>query len=297
MAKQSAKSTRFTRQSTQSKVQPVSTEARRKTIARIRLFLIMLLPVFILAFPFSLTNAHLISGSISYQTTWETGSIVRDTATKGWSVVNDLGYTVHVERGYIVTTSTTLNECDHTTGVVDWMSSLFSTSVAHAGHTSGGPDQAAILASHVESLTTLQPLQLGSVNVNEYSYCKGHYLVAQASSITRDLPQDVPMEGHSLYVEGTYQAPGSTDSVPFVIKTSVGDGALFNLKVLNVSDAMPSVHAVIGQVPVQITIRRHIDGLFSGVDFMKMDDDTRAQTVLDALIAHTEMIVTGGKWH
>src|SRR5258706_8563092 len=134
--------------------QPVS---RRQTVRR---YLIVLLPLFILAFPFSLMNAHLISGSISYQTTWETGHIIRSADQQSWSVVNDLGYTVNVTRGYIVSSHATLNECGHLTGVSDWLASLLSTSVAHAGHTSGGPDQAAIAASYAESLTALEPLQL-----------------------------------------------------------------------------------------------------------------------------------------
>jgi hypothetical protein len=268
--------------------QPLS---RRQAIRR---FLIVILPLFILAFPFSLMNAHLVSGSISYQTAWDLGQIVRSADNQSWSVVNDLGYTVNVTRGYIVSSHATLNECGHVTGVTDWLASLFSTSVAHAGHTSGGPDQAAIAASYVESLTALEPLQMGSVAVSEYSYCKGHYLIAQATPGTHNQPADVTMQGHSLYVEGTYQAPGSTAQIPFTIKTSLGNGNLYDLKITG-SDQL--VHAVISSAQVQITIRRHIDTMFNGVDFTRMDDETRTSMVLDALIVNTEMLMTGGKWH
>ena len=70
---------------------------QRQPISRriaIRRFLIILLPLIILAFPFSLMNAHLVTGSISYQATWDQGRITRSADLQSWSVVNDLGYTV-----------------------------------------------------------------------------------------------------------------------------------------------------------------------------------------------------------
>jgi hypothetical protein len=131
------------------------------------------------------------------------------------------------------------------------------------------------------------------VGVHEYSYCKGHYLVAQASTLTRDLPNDVPMFGHSINIEGIYQAPGSTDPIPFTVKTSDPNGKLFDLELATVTT---TVHGVIGADTLAITISRRVDGLFNHIDFATMDDAARAQIVLDNLIANTRMIVTGGKW-
>jgi hypothetical protein len=271
---------------------PKPADSRLKRLLRSRAITVFQVISVIVFVPLMFVVWHPISGTISYRTEWETGKTTL--ANGAWDVVNNRGYHIHVTKGYIVSYSTTLNECDHLTGIVDWLSSLVAPKVAQAGHTSGGPDPAAIKVAHVDSLTALQSIDLGTVTVNEYSYCKGHYLIARADDKTIGLPQDVDLIGSSVYIEGTYRAEDHSDSTAFVIKTGVANGALYDI---TPQDSTQKVNPVVGSTPIQIVIKRQLDSLFKDVDFATMDDAARAQAVLDALIGSTQMQVSGGKVH
>jgi hypothetical protein len=249
--------------------------------ARTRLFLSLITLTGLLMFvPVGLIVFHPVSGTIAYVAAWDTSGVTFD-AAGGWTTVSDLGYDVHVERGYVVTYSATMNACDHATGLLDWAASVFAPHRASAGHDTLGPDPAAVQPIVVASLTSPETSELGTVTVHEFSYCQGHALSARAAA------GDTAMAGLTLWIEGTYRAPGSTAETPFVLLTADAYGGLYDL---TGASGMP-VHAVVGR-PIRVTIERRLATLFDGVDFLHSPD--AAYETLKALMQGTRMIVSEG---
>jgi hypothetical protein len=236
-----------------------------------------------------ITQTHPIGGQVTYIADWSTEGITRITASGGWQTVNDLGYTVRVTKGYVVSAGATMVACEHLPGAWDWLLSVLSPTVIKAGH-SGDVDPAAIRLPQVESVVTLQPMTLDSLSVQEFSYCQGHYVIAAANERAVNLPADQEMVGASLFLEGTYQRAGQP-ATTFSIKTRSPNGLLFNLTATNTSEAR---HLVMGQAST-VTIRRNAARLFDGVNFAEMDDEARAQAILDSLLTHAQMLITDGK--
>ena len=231
------------------------------------------------------------SGEVTYQLDWEWGDAMP--TDEGWQVINDLGYTVNVTQGYLVSYSSTLIECEHSHGIFDWLFGMTAPSVAYAGHGEDDIDPAMLDTPHVESLHQPQTLMTGTVIVPEPSYCQGHYLVARGSSDTVGLPEDIEMYGTSLYIAGTYQANGSDEVMNFAVETSLANGDIIDL----MSETGDFIHAEISDETIEITITRQLDSLFDGIDFSTMPDDDIARSVLWALMDNTRLIVTGGAIH
>ena len=130
-----------------------------------------------------------------------------------------MGYTVTVERGYVVNYSMQLVECDHDhtheeASILDDLNLLPAT--ASAGHGGDGPDPSAIEVGIVESIGAPELTSLGTVETSDLiTYCGGHYLIAAGRDHLRDMPADVDMNGISLYVDGFYTAPGASQAILF----------------------------------------------------------------------------------
>ena len=231
-------------------------------------------------------------GTIQYEMAWAQDGVQFDDDGLGWSVETELGYTVHVETGYLVSYSVQLVECDdHTHNETSWLSDLFMPNTAYAGH-GGEIDPSLIGQPIVENLARPTDFSYGEVTAPSINYCQGHYLVARAYETAQNLPEDVDMQGTSVYLSGTYLALDSDTPQVFTIQTNLANGALTDL-VYNGHTA----HVAIGENIAQIRVVRELGSLFDTVNFAEMDADAQSQAVLWQLIATTRFEIVAGAVH
>lgn len=248
--------------------------------------------VLLLLAPAVLGNNVNVSGTITYDLSWNTDGVTF--TDDGWQVENNLGYTVEVERGYVVSYSVTANYCPHRHGLLANLLGFITPATAFAGHNSEH-DVAELTASYNESLIALETVTLGTVTVNEPSYCEGHYLIASTDTDAATLPDDVDMYATSLYIEGQYIAPDSTTAVPFTIQSPLAWGTI---QTLSENDSPDSIfHVTIGDTPVVLNFERQLASMFDGVDFSTMDERTQAMTILRALTDQVRMVIVEGQSH
>ena len=226
---------------------------------------------------------------VRYRLTWERDG-VRTTSDGGWEVANDLGYLVHVTRGWVTSYSMELVECpkdaaDATpwnVGDVLWPAL---ESPAWAGHMAGTPNPAAIRPMQVESLTDVEPHQAGTVTLAPQAYCKLHYLVARAGHDSPGLPPDLDMVDTTLHLDGIVRAPGASSDVPLTVHTALAYGQLFE----RAATPPAAIHVDSGLGAMEVEVRRHLGRMFDGVDFAKMADRAVALQILKALVDHVDV--------
>jgi len=208
----------------------------------------------------------------------------------GWSVTTDLGYRVHVTRGYVTSYSMELVECPRQSPTPiaragDVLRALAGEGTAFAGHSAGTPNPAAIRPMRIESLTSPAPAEVGDVLLQPQAYCQLHYLIARAGPDAVGFPGDVEMHDTSLHVEGTFRVPGGTTDMPFTVHTAVANGGLFD----RATGAREPMRFDTGTSALQVTVRRRLARMFDGVDFATMTDRMVASQILKALIDHVEV--------
>ena len=208
-----------------------------------------------------------------YELTWATDGVERD-ADGGWTVRNDLGYRVHVGRGWVTSYSTELVECPKEAS--GW--SLFA-GTAFAGHLAGTPNPAAVKPMRVESLTQPADGEAGVVTLAPQPYCQLHYLVARAGHDSPGLPAELDMVDTTLHVDGSYRAPHAATDTAFTIHTASAYGQLFPLRVDT------------GREGGDVVLRRRLASTFDGVDFARMPEKAIALQILRALVDHVAVEV------
>lgn len=223
--------------------------------------------------------------TITYRLDWDTtGTSQNDTGAWIWE--SDLGFSIELTSGYLVTYSLQLVEC-RTNGLatwIKWFGELLGPRSAFAGHSHTQQNPAAMTTAHVESLLTPHAQHAGTVVAPAASYCQSHYLIAGAPPGATGLPDDVNMLGTSVYLKGSYQAPGSPEWAPFKIHTALPNGLLAPLSPTGESLAAPMQTPI---TSVTLTTERSLRTLLNGVDFTTMNDDAIQRQVLTAIIAGT----------
>lgn len=232
-----------------------------------------------------------IKHRVKYALTWKADQWREHDDTGDRVLVNDLGYTIRLTRGYVVTRSTELVECPKTalSGLLalpmQLIAALAAPRAAYAGHSTGTPNPAAINIPRVESLTDAQSSIAGEVWLAPQVYCQVHYLIARADNNTVNLPHDPDMVDVSLHVEGTYRARGAAEEKPFLLRTTVANGRLFDLfPAGHVGDAAAKFRLDTGHDGADVVIRRDLDHLFSGVDFVAMPERLVVRQILQNMI-------------
>ena len=254
---------------------------QRYTMALLLMILIVMTPTLFSATP--------VSGEIRYTLAWDTEGIT--ITPNNWEVVNDLGYRVQVEQGYLVSNQTRLIACEHTHGLIEWLQHRLGMPKAQAGH-GADVDEAAIFDASVESLTAFTAISFGSVTVHEPSYCQAHYLAARALRDTRNLPTDTDLFNITLWVSGTYSDAERTN-VPFSISTNLNYGQIIPLQ----TPSLQSIHAEVGAQPVEVEIVRSVRHLFDGVDFVSMDEAQQGKAILWNMLKNLRAQVVSGQTH
>ncbi len=258
-------------------------------IPRLQRYIMALLLVILIVMTPTLFSTTPVSGEIRYTLAWDTEGITR--TANGWEVVNDLGYRVQVEQGYLVSNQTRLIPCEHTHGLIEWLQHRLGLRTAKAGH-GADVDEAAILDASVESLTAFTPFAFGSVTVHEPSYCQAHYLAARALRDTRNFPTDTDLFNITVWVSGTYSDAEQTN-VPFSISTNLNYGQIIPLQ----TPRLQSIHAEVGAQPIEVEVVRSVHHLFDGVDFVSMDGAQQGKAVLWNLLKNLRAQVVSGQTH
>lgn len=242
--------------------------------------------------PWVSTGAVPSAGTLTYRYEWGVEGVQFSPSEGTWSVQTDLGYEVVVERGYVVSASVQLTECEQHAGVMGrFWESLGLIPRARAGH-GGRRNPAAITQGVTESLVSLTDREAGSAHALSASYCGVHYLVAPGDAATRFLPENPQMVDRTLYVEGRWRAPGSSEWVAFVVDTSLNWGILTKLY-------PPGLYQYEGEERVVdtskggalVVVRRNAAWLFDGIDFQGLTEKQLSTRLLNAFFEATEIAV------
>jgi hypothetical protein len=231
------------------------------------------------------------TGNIVYQYDWQWGKAVPQTDGVGWGVTNDLGYRIRIQRGYITTANTELMACAHTHASANDTSivaALLGLRVAHAGH-GGQNDPSKLTQPQVESLTSPKTNVVIAVWGDEPTYCNVHYLIGYANESANNLPNEVNLVGTSLYLEGEYTAPGSDKLIAFKLQSPLAWGEAKALA--DPASGIDEKSGVKTGSNLHLIISRELGSMFDSLDFVHMNEQEQAKTVLRNLIAHTQVVL------
>lgn len=222
---------------------------------------------------------------VTYTAQWNRGGATL-VPGGGWTVTTDLGYQVEVRGGYMVSYRASLTACEAPSGD-STLARLWRGLGVSVAHASDGEelDPSATTRPQVEWLAAPTSILLGTLAFTSTQYCGIHYLVARGDGSTFQLPSDVGMIGRSLYLEGSYLAPGAHTPVEFVVDTSEGTGVLVPV------DAAVDETLLTGGGAAQVTIDRRLDTLTDRIDFSSIDPEGIAHEVLRNLARGTTVTV------
>ena len=255
--------------------------SRRTKVVLVGLFLLWLFLA-----PSVISRYLPVEGEIHYQLTWDAEGITQF-EDGSWQVVNDLGITVTVEKGYLASYSVQLLACEHEHGLLQGILGFLTISTVSAGHGDDDVNPSEVILPIVESLTDLSPIDYGQVTVNEPSYCEGHTIFVKAPNTALYLPEDVDFVEQTLYIEGTYQLPYG-DAQPFVAETNLNNGVLE--AIVSSSDNSKPVSVPIGGDVAHIQIQRGLANSFDDIDFDGMDSKVLGRAVLWNLVDAVEIV-------
>lgn len=258
---------------------------RSKTIRRIVILIIIwTIPLIALLLP---EETYPDEGQVSYTLAWNRGDA--ELTDGAWQWTTNLGYEVELTTAYLVAYEAQLTACEHSHGWFDW--ATLGVSTVSAGH--GDDSNASTWSrSQVENLIDLPTQAWGTVTVYEPTYCEAFFLIARGATDTINLPNEVDMYATSLYLEGRYTMPNSTDTIPFVLQTGHANGVLDEF-----SQNGDAVHIALSDEVLEVAITRSLDTLLDDIEFDSMDSDDAAFQVLRNIVNNTTFEVLSGKTH
>lgn len=225
--------------------------------------------------------------SIYYELGWQKEGIVQ-AADGGWSVTSDLGYEVQLDEGYLVSYSAQLVPCENDDPLLcrATLPSFLSTKLAHAGHSTGTADPSAIETAVVESLSSPVTLQFGAALAQPQRYCTLHYLAARADQDSQNLPSQPDLIGSSIYLKGSYRAPGQEDRTPFEVSS---DSAYGIISPLTLSEESEPTWLHSGTTSAYVLLERALDRMFDGIELSTTLDRNLPALVLKNLVSHSRL--------
>jgi hypothetical protein len=239
------------------------------------LVLVYALPVLALGIYKLLRPKTIQSGQVQYQLAWDTSGVQNSV----WKT--NLGYTVRLEQGFLVSYGVQLMACPHSHSWLETLlSGLGNSQTALAGHPSA-QDPAAQEIKQLESLTVPKSSSFAPSMVHEPNYCQGFYVVSKTVK---------QLDSKSLFLRGTYEKNGKTKA--FTIESDTAFGDLHPLV-----QAQKTVHVTIGAAPIRITFLRRLSGLFDNLEFESGTALERSLTVLRNLHKNTRVLVESGQAH
>lgn len=185
----------------------------------------------------------------------------------------DLGYGVLLEQGYITLASVEIQACPSTSAAIERLV----VSVAQA-HTEASPTR--LGEPHVESLlrADLEATDIGELNPPPGGYCLATVHFGPADDDATGLPENVEMVGLTVYLKGTFLAPGEHESQPFEIMSSGAEDAMLTLWEDATSNASLSLSAESPSGRLDIALL--YDGWLDGIHLATETDEDMAAEVL-----------------
>lgn len=227
----------------------------------------------------------MLTSRLTYFLGWDVGTALP--IEGGWQVTNDLGYTVAVTDGYLVTRRLELIACEQEAWVPDLLSVL-SPQPAFAGHGDGEADESQFDGAIRESLSQFPAaeVQLDPLDVPAGAYCQAHYLVAKPTTVVDD---DSP--ALTLFIEGTYIEPGDLTPQPFEIKTDLAWGTILDLQAEDNNGDRQAMFVITGNGDQAVAFERQLDSLFDGLDWASYSAEQVERTILRNLTEQTAVLV------
>jgi hypothetical protein len=228
---------------------------------------------------------------VRYILDWDWGMAQAASSTQGFRLVNDLGFEIEVEKAYLNSYRTGLVACEESElleasrtdpfkACVSETSTWSLMSIAHAGHSYEDGDPVVFTQGLVENFAQPKSIELASISVSDQKYCKLHYLIAKAKRDSLSLPSDVAMVDSTIYMSGSFVAPGDEESHSFEFLSSLADGVLsdFETTLINVDFQGADIHIV-----------RKLDLIFDGINLTELSDEEVAQSVLANIVSNTQI--------
>ncbi|MFT5684449.1 MAG: hypothetical protein ACI8RZ_005390 [Myxococcota bacterium] len=187
----------------------------------------------------------LLLESVTWRQTWETAGITR--SAEEWSTTTDLGYTVTITAGQLVTYNLGLLPCPEASA--GW--GLLGT--AHAAH---GPsiNATSLTAPQALDLLALSDATLDTCTFPPARYCSAEALIARADQHTRGVGGVTPVAGVSLALTGHWQR-GEVRQ-PFDMTTTLSTSSRADLDAL-----APGADALHAEVTLSLSPARMFDGI------------------------------------
>jgi hypothetical protein len=241
------------------------------------------------------------TGELRYVLEWDTDGV--EAETTGWSTTNDLGYRVHLRRGYLVSYNAELIACedeseDSTDGqgsetgsfqALSLLRNLAGSPLAWAGHPSE-TSPSATPHSMAEDLVAPQEIEFGYLSLPQGVFCSVHYLVARGDFETRGRPAMPDLDGTSIYLEGNYRSPGAAEDIEFVIETSLANGRIDPLVDLDGD----SIAFDAQEANLEVIVTRDLAVLLDEFDFDNMESDELEFQLARNVIEATRITVSIG---
>lgn len=231
------------------------------------------------------TGSPIVASGVRYRLVWRWGKAKR-LPGGGWRTINDLGYTVRVTKGRIVTRSIQLLPC-HGSEKLRFgglLRTLLGIGTAHAGHDLIRPDPSSTSAPVTESLTDpAESVALAPRPVTTPAYCHGHLVFAR----TGKLDTATGKAGRSLRLTGSYRKGKTGKWTPFSWETTSAFGSAYPLVSAKTGKAIKAL------IPkgFTVTVERRLDNLFDGINFATMPEIDAAYKVLENAATLARMLV------
>ena len=215
----------------------------------------------------------IVREEVRYTLDWDWGE-ARKHPSGGWTAVNDLGYSVHVTGGKVVTRGLELMPC-HTMPMASpaaLLRELLMPLTAHAGHGSLLPNQSKITTSYEEDLANPSATYLESRVVTHPEYCQAHYLIAR--------PKGTAPGTSALEAVGSWSRAPDGERQPFQFASPAAYGQVKDL---------PAPSSIVGGVDV--TVVRSLQTMFDGIDFAATEPAAVGSRIARTLVADAKIEV------
>ncbi len=211
-------------------------------------------------------------------------------------IVNDLGYRVHVDAGWIGSWGMTLVEClaadaspnspapepGSSTGELE----LASPWLVAEGHSTGADDPSAWVFAGVESLTEAGVVTSESLELTPTCYCQAHYLIgplseasegfAAAEAALTQIDPELSLAGASVVIVGSWEPPGGGEATPFVLRSEQSYGKILELELAVASRELDDA-------AIEVEILRDRGSMFDAIDFASASSDDASWQLLGNL--------------
>lgn len=199
---------------------------------------------------------------------------------------NNFGYHITLKAGYVTVSKISLNRCDSPVTVDD--------AQTPAMQQPSLPIVESVLRADFE------PLAVASLQPSPGSfYCNLLVSLEPATADATGLPNDTDIVGKTLYLRGEYVSPGSGQAVPFEISSD--QLATQAVPFHNAKGEDIKLNFTGENAPKEVIIGIAYDGWLDNVDFAKMNELVRAQTVmgnmLQSLHYHTGHVYSSANQH